>query len=70
LAAVGFVANTELTESAMNGIHWMTTLLPAILFIAGGVLMIFYKLDKTLLDKIEIELLERRQKGDLNPETN
>jgi len=70
LAAVGFVANTELTESAMNGIHWMTTLLPAILFIAGGVLMIFYKLDKTLLEKIEVELLERREKGDFNPETN
>lgn len=70
LAAVGFVANTQLTDSAMSGIHWMTTLLPAGLFLAGGALMLFYKLDKTLLDKIEIELLDRREKGEFNPQGN
>jgi len=62
LAYVGFVANAGLTDTAISGIRIMSTLLPAALFTLGGLLMIFYKIDKDLLVRIETELLARREK--------
>ena len=60
MAAVGFVANEVQTDSSIMGIRLMATILPATLFALGGLMMLFYKIDKSLLVKIERELLERR----------
>ena len=60
LAFVGFTANEVLTEEAMHGVRWMTTILPAIVVGFGGAVMVFYKLDNKLLHEIEHELMERR----------
>lgn len=66
LAFVGFVANETLTDTALEGVRMMSTIVPAVLFAVGGLVMVFYKLDKNLLDKIEQELLERREKAGHN----
>jgi GPH family glycoside/pentoside/hexuronide:cation symporter len=65
LSGVGFVANEVQTDFALGGIRMMATLVPAGLFVAGGLLLIFYKIDNPLLNKIEKDMLDRRQK--LNP---
>ena len=61
LGYVGFVANEALTDKTIGGIRLMATLLPAALFGLGGLLMLFYKIDKNLLIQIEKELVERRK---------
>lgn len=61
LAFVGFVANETLTAEALEGVRWMTNVLPAIVVGFGGAIMVFYKLDNQLLHKIEHELMERRE---------
>ncbi|GAA0859537.1 MFS transporter [Aliiglaciecola litoralis] len=61
LGYVGFVANEALSDATMDGIRMMATLLPAALFALGGLLMLFYKIDKTLLVRIEKELRQRRK---------
>ena len=62
LAWFGFVANEVQTESAITGIRLMFNLLPAIFFLAGGLLMFFYRIDRSTLTRIEGELHERRSK--------
>ena len=64
LAGFGFIANQEQTESATMGIRLMANIFPAICFLAGGLLLIFYKIDRTLLATIELELHSRRHAGD------
>jgi GPH family glycoside/pentoside/hexuronide:cation symporter len=61
LAFVGFVANEGQSDFALDGIRFMATILPAILFAAGGLAMLFYRLDRDLLHKIEQDLLQRRE---------
>ncbi|MFA3792996.1 MFS transporter [Aliiglaciecola sp. SL4] len=61
LAYVGFVANQTVSAFTMEGIRVMATLLPAVLFALGGLLMLFYKIDRHLLYRIEKELIERRR---------
>ena len=61
LGFVGFVSNEVLTETALQGVRMMSTIVPAVLFAAGGLIMLFFKLDKSLLDKIEKELMQRRE---------
>jgi GPH family glycoside/pentoside/hexuronide:cation symporter len=65
LAWFGFVANQEQTESAVLGIRLMSNALPALFFLSGGLLMIFYKIDRGTLVKMERELADRRAR---NPE--
>ncbi|BFM06039.1 MFS transporter [Halioxenophilus aromaticivorans] len=60
LAAFGFVANAEQTEQALVGIQFMFNGLPAILFFAGGVAMLFYGIDKHTLQSIEQDMQRRR----------
>lgn len=60
LAWFGFVANEVQTDSAITGIRLMFNVLPAIFFLAGGLLMFFYRIDRTTLHRIESELHERR----------
>ena len=60
LAGFGFVANVVQTESAILGIRLMFTILPAVFFLLGGLLMIFYRVNRQTLNQMEEELHQRR----------
>lgn len=61
LAAYGFKANSTQTEEAGYGILLMVSIIPAVgSFLVAG-LMSFYKLDNKTMDKIEDELITRRE---------
>ena len=60
LAWFGFVANEVQTDSAITGIRLMFNVLPAIFFVAAGLLMFFYRIDRATLTRLEAELHERR----------
>ena len=63
LALFGFVANQPQTETALLGIRLMFTLFPAFLSLLGAAAILFYRLDSTLVARIETELAERRRSG-------
>ena len=60
LAWFGFVANEVQTDSAIAGIRLMFNVLPAVFFLAGGLMMFFYRIDRATLRRVEAELHERR----------
>ena len=60
LAGFGFVANAVQTETAITGIRLMFTILPAGFFLLGGLLMMFYRIDRKTLHQMEEELSRRR----------
>jgi GPH family glycoside/pentoside/hexuronide:cation symporter len=60
LAWFGFVANQAQTDLALAGIRLMFNVLPGIFFLTGGLLMIFYRIDRKTLKQVEDELHERR----------
>lgn len=60
LAWYGFVANEAQTEVALGGIQLMFNMLPAVFFLAGGLLMFFYQINRATLQQVEAELQERR----------
>ena len=61
LALFGFIANEPQTETALLGIRLMITVFPAVLSLLGAVAILFYRLDRSLVGRIEGELEERRQ---------
>jgi GPH family glycoside/pentoside/hexuronide:cation symporter len=63
LAWFGFIANEVQADQAIVGIRLMFNILPAIFFLAGGLLMFLYKIDRHTLSRIEAELHERRGTG-------
>ncbi|MBN1972049.1 MAG: MFS transporter [Sedimentisphaerales bacterium] len=63
LAAFGYVADQAQTAKAITGIRLMFNIIPAIFFLLGALAMIFYKIDRTALARIESELSERRHSG-------
>ena len=60
LAAVGFVANEIQTDIAMTGIRLMFSALPALFFLAAGLLIMFYRIDRSTLARVEKDLADRR----------
>lgn len=60
LAAYGFVANEEQTAFAMQGIQNMFSLLPAGCYILAGIVILFYRLTREMMHRIEIELHDTR----------
>ena len=56
MALTGYVANTELTPLARQGILWLFNFVPAIYSGLCFVALIFYKIDKPLYDRIIAEL--------------
>ncbi len=60
LALFGFEANQEQSESALLGIRLMFTFFPAALSLLGAAAILFYRLDRALVSRIEHELAERR----------
>ncbi|MFK8031339.1 MAG: MFS transporter [Gammaproteobacteria bacterium] len=63
LAGFGFVANTVQTDGASFGIRLMFNVLPACFFLAGGLAMLFYRIDRQTLEQVERELHDRRSSG-------
>jgi GPH family glycoside/pentoside/hexuronide:cation symporter len=61
LAAFGFVANEIQTDSAITGIRMMFNVLPAVFFLVGGLMMLFYRIDRATLKRVETELHDRRE---------
>lgn len=61
LARFGFIANEIQTETAMHGIRLMFNVVPAAFFALGGLLMLYYRLDRQTMSKVEFELSERRR---------
>jgi GPH family glycoside/pentoside/hexuronide:cation symporter len=59
LAWFGFVANEVQTDSAMLGIRFMFSVFPAILAVIGVVAIYFYRIDSSLIARMERELEER-----------
>jgi GPH family glycoside/pentoside/hexuronide:cation symporter len=60
LAAIGFVPNELQSPETLQGIRAMFNFVPAGLFLLGSLFMIFYRIDRPLLTRIELELIERR----------
>ncbi len=60
LAGFGFVANEVQTDTAISGIRLMFNVLPAAFFVAAGLAMMFYRIDRKTLTRVEAELHERR----------
>lgn len=60
LAGFGFVANEVQSDSTLQGIRLMFNALPAVFFLAGGLLMFLYKIDRNTLAVTEQELHKRR----------
>jgi sugar (glycoside-pentoside-hexuronide) transporter len=58
MAKTGYVANTELVESAAEGIRWLFNLVPAFYSILCLAALYFYKINRPLYDKIIRELQE------------
>ena len=63
LAGFGFVANEVQSDDAITGIRLMFNVLPAVFFVAAGVTMFFYRIDKKTLTQVERELHDRRGNG-------
>jgi len=65
LAVFGFAApiagvDQVQTPEALNGIRMMFNIVPGLFFIVAGTLMVFYRIDRRLLARIESELNARR----------
>jgi GPH family glycoside/pentoside/hexuronide:cation symporter len=63
LAAYGYQANVEQTETGLLGIRMVMSVYPAIFAIIGMVLMFFYPLRKHMMMQVETELVERREQA-------
>ena len=62
LSASGYVPNVEQTEAVKNSINMVVNLAPAILVLISAIPLLWYKLDKNMMDKIRVELDERNAK--------
>ncbi|MFT5574255.1 MAG: GPH family glycoside/pentoside/hexuronide:cation symporter [Cryomorphaceae bacterium] len=56
LGLFGFVANEVQSDSAILGIRLMFSIIPAILSIIGAVAILFYKIDRNMLQQMETDL--------------
>ena len=62
LSVFGYIADAPMqTDSATNGIKLLISVIPALIFIVGAVLLFWYPIDKTMELKIESELKERKK---------
>ena len=65
LAVFGFIAPAEgvaqvQPDEALYGIKMMFNIIPGLFFLVAGALMFFYRIDRTLLSRIEADLSSRR----------
>ena len=59
LGLFGFVANEVQTPTAMAGIRFMFSVMPAILAVLGAAAIVFYRIDSKTISQVETELAER-----------
>lgn len=63
LESFGYIGGAlEQTPKAMQGILLLMSVIPGLLCIGGAAVVFFYKLDKKMMTKIEIDLKERKEK--------
>ena len=67
LGLFGFVANEVQSDSAILGIRLMFTIIPAILAVIGAVAIVFYKIDRNMLNQMETDLAIIHAKRDSAP---
>jgi len=60
LAGIGFVPNEVQSPDTLAGIRIMFNFVPAGLFFLCSLFMIFYQIDRSMLGRIEADLIERR----------
>jgi len=70
LAWFGFIANEVQSESAITGIRLMFNIVPTFFFLVGGLLMLFYRIDRATLHRVEAELHERRSESPIDVQLN
>ncbi|MCD7866854.1 MAG: MFS transporter [Clostridiales bacterium] len=63
LALSGYVPNQEQTEAVKMGINAVVNLIPAACIVVSAIPLLWYKLDKKMMDKIRVELDARNAKG-------
>ncbi len=63
LALFHYVPNTEQTPEAILGIKLMLSIIPGVLMILSVILLFFYNLTEPFMDKIQVELSERRNEN-------
>jgi len=63
LAGIGFVPNEVQSAETLTGLRIMFNFVPATLFFASALFMLFYKIDRHTLARIETELIRRRATG-------
>lgn len=61
LAAIGYVPNAAQTASAVTGINVVVNLLPAACVLLSLVPLLFYKLDRNMMDQISADLEARAE---------
>jgi GPH family glycoside/pentoside/hexuronide:cation symporter len=64
LGAYGFEPNVDQSKQALLGIRLVNSVYPAIFALLGMGIMLFYPLSKTMMAKVEADLIERRQQQD------
>jgi GPH family glycoside/pentoside/hexuronide:cation symporter len=62
LGGHGFAANQAQTARGLEGIRLVTSIYPAVFAILAMALMFLYPLDKSRMDRVESELIERRRR--------
>ncbi len=60
LKLIGYVPNAEQTLAVKNYLHGFMSLLPAILYVIGLIVMIFYPLDEKKFEELQKNLKEKR----------
>lgn len=61
LSAYGFQANVDQSTESIDGIRLMLSIFPAVGALLSAVFMYFYKLDATLMQKVNTELAAKRE---------
>ena len=65
LSAFGYVSGSGDVQSwtAVQGIRWVASIIPALLFAVGVVALLFYPITKQFNERMQAELAERRNAG-------
>ena len=62
LTSLGYVANSAQSDASKTGILLVISIIPGVIAIAAAYIMKYYELDNVLLEKIQAELKERKEK--------
>lgn len=70
LAMSGFAANAQQSPEALDGLRIITWIAPGLLLLAAAACMTLYKLDRTMLRRIELDLSRIRMERSLGTASN